>query len=283
MSGLVAALDPRGFLGQYVKQGIRQDSRTLSEARALSISANPFVATGDAGPVVVGSSMVQMGATRMCCSVTLQVGTPSAMSPDRGDFDMDVTLGALCSASYDQRGKPDDAYELEMLLETVLKRKCAILDLGELCIEPEKSAFQLNVSIICLSADGNIQDAALLAAVAALQNTSLPEAVADSTTGQVRISRDASKSRFLPLRCLPVPVTVGLVSGELLLDPTLSEQQGLDGLLRCVVLEDGSLCHMAQSDFTGEGLTMADLGRAVEFCRKAAGEVRSTLGRARAR
>jgi len=212
----------------------------------------------------------------MCCGVSLQIGTPSPTSPEQGAVEFDVTLGPLCSPGYDQRGKPEDAYELEMLLDAVLKQNCRVVDLSELCIEREKYAFQLDVHVVCLSAAGNLQDAALLAAMAALRNVRLPEVVLGATEAP-RISRDGSKSRPLTLRCCPVPATVGLVGQQLLLDPSSAEMQGIDGVIRCVVLEDGSLCYVSQVDKTGTGLASAELSGAVDLCRASTNAVRAKL------
>jgi len=277
-SELISALHPDSVLEAHVTAGIRDDGRAFSEARPLTITTNPFCAElgfGMEEVVVVGSSMVQLGATRVCCGVTLQVGTPSSFFPDQGDIDFEVSLGPLCSPKYDQRGKPEEAYELEALLEAVIKQKTSMVDLSELCIEREIYAFQLYVNVVCLSADGHLPDAALLAAVAALRNVRLPGVIMEPRSGesvadtQVRLSRDASKSRPLSLKCCPVPVTVGVFGKTLLLDPSQTELQGLHGWVRCVMLEDGTMCHLAQVDCSGRGLSWAELQRAVGLCKLA--------------
>jgi exosome complex component RRP43 len=49
-----------------------------------------------------------------------------------------------------------------------------ILPLSSLCIHPAKSAWVLYVDAICINYDGNAFDAALVAMVAALKNSSYP-------------------------------------------------------------------------------------------------------------
>ena len=285
---LLAVLDPEIVLRRLAEtNGIRADQRAVNQQRALTITTNPFISKDatEGGVVVVGSSLVHLGDTHMCCAVTLQVGTPSPMSPEQGDVDFEVTLGPLCSPKYDQRGKPEDAYELEQLLETVLKRSSGMLDLRDLCIERERLAFQLGVRVLCLSAAGNLQDTAILAAVAALRDVRLPaieietEVGMENGPGQVRLSRDSTKSRPLNLQCCPIPATVGVFQQTLLLDPSHAELPGLHGLVRCVILDDGRLCHLSQGDFSagGTGLEQAELQKAIGLCQTAAVAIRSKL------
>jgi len=51
-----------------------------------------------------------------------------------------------------------------------------IVPVESLCIQPAKSVWVLYVDAICINFDGNALDAALLAMVAALRNTTLPKA-----------------------------------------------------------------------------------------------------------
>lgn len=297
----IEVLNPEEFVRAFVAKGERKDGRKLNELRPLSITTNPFVSDCagaiNGNLITVGSSMVHLGATRVCCAVTLQVGTPPALSPDRGDIDFEVTLGTICSQQYDQRGKPDDAYELESLIETVIKNG-NVVDLTQLCIEREKLAFQLNVHIVCLSHAGNLHDAAVLAAVAALGNTRLPDVVTESVSSSggnvasndgvrgigssgvasLKLSRDSS--RRLVLQHVPVPITVGIFDSSLLTDLTSEEQQAMHGYVRCAVLEDDTICYLAQfngSNQTGAGTSSQELHKALAVCRDAARLIRSRL------
>lgn len=282
---LLFELQPEGEMRKLVGQGKRADGRALLEQRGMSISRNdytPSSASNVGGDVItIGSSLVHLGETKVACGVTLQVGVPTTLHPDRGAVEFDVSLGTLCSPRYDQRGKHDDAYELEALLDAVI-HKNSMLDLEQLCIERERHAFQLNVHIVCLSHAGNLQDACLLAVVAALQATQLPEAIVQPAPGRtgadghtVLLSRE--KSASLRLHSYPVPVTLAVFDGALLLDPTQEELQVAHGVIRSIVLDDGSLGYFSHVDNRGAGFKAPDLLRVVAAAQAAAVEIRKRL------
>lgn len=282
---LLFELQPEDEMRKLVVLGRRADGRGLREQRGIIISRNDYApsyaSNVGANAVTIGSSLVHLGETKVACGVTLQVGVPTTLHPDRGAVEFDVSLGTLCSPRYDQRGKHDDAYELEALLDAVI-HKNGMLDLEQLCIERERHAFQLNVHVVCLSHAGNLQDTCLLAVVAALQATQLPEAIVQPAPGRtgadghtVLLSRE--KSTLLRLRSLPVPVTLAVFDGALLLDPTQEELQVAHGVIRSVVLDDGSLGYFSHVDNRGAGMKAPDLLRVVEAAQGAALDIRQRL------
>jgi len=275
---LFSLINPEAYIGAFVQNGIRRDARTLSELRTLVLSSNPFVSNA-AG--VVGSSMVQLGATRMCCAVQLQIGAPTNL-PSEGEVSFEVTLGPLCSHKYDQRGKPDDAYELESLLASAFTKNNRVLDLSQLCIVQDKHVFKLIVQIVCLSHAGNIQDAAVLAATYALRSVKLPEIeFAQGISGDAipRPVSDPTNTRARPLKLLasPVSVTLCLFQRSLLVDPDQEEAQVAHGVFRCVLLEDGHICHLVHHSAKGSGFSTEDLAQAVALCSGAASQIRAFL------
>ena len=266
--------------------GRRKDGRALAEGRRLVISRNPYTpapssASNASGDVVtIGSSLVHLGETKIACGVTLQVGMPTTLHPHLGAIEFDVSLGTLCSLRYDQRGKPDDAYEIESLLTAVLGSDA--LDLAQLCIEKERFAYQLSVQIVCISSAGNLQDACVLAAVAALQASRLPAAVLQPAPGRagtdghtVQLSRTSSAP--LRLRSVPVPVTMAVFDGALLLDPSDDELLVAHGVVRSVVLTDGSLGYFSHVDSRGTGMSAQDLLGAAAAAQVAAVGVRQRI------
>lgn len=143
----------------------------------------------------------------------------------------------------------------------------SLLDLEQLGIEQHKSAWKIVVHIIVLNYDGNVEDAALLAAFAALKDTVLPptkiirddagnEVVALNNTSQQGQGIDNEnngdrKGKRLVFNFIPVPLTVGFVlmpksekemetennddEYKILVDPTGQEEDVLDGIMSIVV------------------------------------------------
>ena len=161
-------LDPRGYLQTHLDDHVRPDGRSNTQARPVEVSIGEYDAS------TIGSAKVTMGQTIVSVGVTLQVGIPSHEAPKKGDIDVEILLGTLCSSRYEKvNEKTEDLATIELLLADVLNAS-TVFNLKQLCIEKGKYAFRLKISGVCISHDGNLADAFLLAAVFALLNSRLP-------------------------------------------------------------------------------------------------------------
>lgn len=135
-------------------------------------------------------------------------------------------------------------------IESFVKRTVLgsnMVDLKDLCLEEGKSAWKLHISCVVVNHDGNVVDAVLLGCVAALQDLMLPLTKVISSgdgedDGKVHIiipaegiSEDSRRRRQLKMRMLPVPLTVGVFDGKLLVDPTMAEEAVCEGMITVVV------------------------------------------------
>jgi exosome complex RNA-binding protein Rrp42 (RNase PH superfamily) len=77
---------------------------------------------------------------------------------------------------------------------------------------------------------GNIKDAAILAAVTAMNKASIPEATADGST----VTIDMDKRTPLVSR-LVIPVTVGMLDDYCFVDPVTKEENSMDGCVTSVL------------------------------------------------
>lgn len=191
-----------------------------------------------------GSSCVSMGGTKMVCSISLQIGVPSIGKPEDGDVTFDVALGPMVSAKFDQLNskagrKHDEAIDLETLLYALYTDEVVsgisrggggralspqekaraetntarVLDLKQLCISPGRYAFRLNVHLVCVSLNGNLNDCAIRAVTAALQDVRLP--ACDVRLGEappVALDYTETRCRALCFNTVPQPVTVGILT-----------------------------------------------------------------------
>ena len=161
-------LNPKALLQTYLDNQVRPDGRSENQARPFEVSI------GDYDACTIGSAKVAMGQTVVSVGVTLQVGTPSHEAPKKGDIDVEISLGALCSSRYEKlNNKTEDLATIELLLADVLNAS-TVFNLKQLCIEKGQFAFRLKISGVCISHDGNLADAFLLAAVFALMHSNLP-------------------------------------------------------------------------------------------------------------
>jgi exosome complex component RRP42 len=109
-----------------------------------------------------------------------------------------------------------------------------------------------------LNNGGNIQDASSMGAIAALLTTTIPAE-----------SAGKGEDIAMPVKDMPLGVTVINIGGSLMVDPELDEETVCDTKITVVSNKDGSISGMQKS---GDGaLTEEQLLKAVEMaCEKAA-------------
>ncbi len=266
-------LDPRGYHKEFINNGIRSDGRVFTDLRRLTVSSKGN--SDSSTPISLttcGESLVHIGATVVACTISIMVGTPSPKYPDLGDIEFDVSLWPICSLKHEQRSnKPEEAYILESFLADVFVNS-EVLDMTQLSIEKGRWAYRLSVRLVCISDDGNLADAAVLATTRALMGSLLPRPVVNAAT--VSIACDGATP--LILTRTPISVTCGVFNaagssgltssssssrhdsggsgsnsgGDVLLaDLTQDEEAVVRGTVTCVVdtnQDTSSLCLLLQ-------------------------------------
>mmetsp|Transcript_21988 Transcript_21988/g.34503 ORF Transcript_21988/g.34503 Transcript_21988/m.34503 type:complete len:372 (-) Transcript_21988:36-1151(-) len=157
------------------------------------------------------------------------------------------------SGRSDTQLQPTDTKEIESWIRRTI-RSSRFIDPTELGIEPGKSAWRVRISIHIINHDGNLWDASLLCACAALGDLRLPVVEVDRRSGGVRIvsnqdldNNDGTKhnntkferrkGQSLTLGPLPVPLTIAVLPSTdesnskdiLLVDPTHLEEDVSSG------------------------------------------------------
>jgi len=117
------------------------------------------------------------------------------------------------------------------------------------------------VDIHMLNNEGNILDAASMGAIAALLTAKLPMS-----------QYDMGDDIPLPVRDIPVAVTVVEFGGALLLDPSRTEGAIASTALIVITNSDGSISGMQKSG--SESLTIEQVLQAVDMAKAAADEIR---------
>ncbi|KAI9225028.1 ribosomal protein S5 domain 2-type protein [Blastocladiella britannica] len=208
-------LHPGEYLRQFVDQGARLDFRKLSEFRS------PMVTKGSISSANA-SALVSLGKTVVLCAVKAEVAVPSPDSPDRGFFVPNVDLPPICSTAFRPGPPAAQAQVLSQMIADIHART-PIVDTEALCIEEGQAVWVLYADIVCLSYDGNVLDAALLALAAALKSALLPAVEFDEEQGSVR----ASSKLTIPVTVLrtPLSTTIAVFNGKMLVDPTEDEEK----------------------------------------------------------
>ena len=115
-----------------------------------------------------------------------------------------------------------------------------MLDLGCLCITAGSAVWLLRLDVVCLEYDGNLRDAVLLAAVAALANTRLPVPIVQPD-GDVACHAVDTTALKLDVDASPLPLSFACVDDQLLADPCLEEETLGSSLLTVVVNKHGKV------------------------------------------
>ena len=95
------------------------------------------------------------------------------------------------------------------------------------------------VDIYVLDHDGNLIDAAAMAALGALANAKMFEF--DVKDGEARVK---DKQMPLPMRNYPVPITTAKIDGTMVLDPCLEEESVMSCRLTVTTDQNDRICAM---------------------------------------
>ncbi len=127
------------------------------------------------------------------------------------------------------------------------------------------------VDICTINSDGNLLDAAALAAVAAVQDARFPE-----YDGKA-VNYKKITDKKLPLARLPLSVTVMKIGDYLFVDPSIEEEKVVDSRLTVAMTQDGKICAMQKGGDVP--VTIDDVGRMIELATAKAAELMSKLKR----
>jgi len=198
----------------------RLDNRSLEEYR------QPFKIDINISRTAEGSARVQIGNTVVLAGVKLSIEKPYNDTPDEGGIMVNAELTPLSNPEYEPGPPSIKAIELARVTDRGI-REAKTIDLKKLCLEPGEKAWFIIIDLITFNDDGNLFDAAGLAALAALKSARFPEY--DPETGVVDYKKKTDQP--LPLLKEPLPVTVYKIGSALLIDPTLEEEKAYEARL----------------------------------------------------
>lgn len=204
-------------LNSMFASGKRFDGRGLLDYRNLEVSY-------DVSNKAEGSARVKLGKTEVIAGVKLQIGTPYPDSPEKGNLSVSADLLPLASPRFEPGPPGFTAIELPRLVDRAI-RECGMIDLAKLAVVPGEKVWTVLVDIYPINDDGNLVDAATIAAVAALKNTYMP-----SLDKDYKIDYDAKTKDKLPVskETYPISFTFFKLGNSLILDPTREEEEACE-------------------------------------------------------
>ena len=210
------------IMKKMVEQGVRIDGRGLGSYRELGINVN-VVKTAD------GSSIVSLGNTKVIAGVKVEVGKPFEDTPDEGALIVNLEIAPTASPDVEPGPPDENSIEIARIVDRAI-RHSGFLDFKSLSIVTGKHAWFLWVDIYVLNHDGNLVDAATIAAVAALMSTTLPKVELDPAGNILRIDRSNRTQLSLNIDKMPLTITHVKMGNIIIIDPTREEENLSDGM-----------------------------------------------------
>ena len=244
----------REHINKLVAKNQRLDGRTREEFRPLTITTG-YVNSAE------GSALVSLGDTRVLVGIKSIVGEPFSDTPDRGVLTTNTELIPLASETFESGPPGWEAIEIARVTDRGLREGKAV-DFEKLCIKAGEEVWINYVDIHALDYDGNLFDAANIAAVAALHSAVIPA------------SRFEKGEDFpFPMLHLPIAATFAKINGHLITDPSFDEENVASARLTIVTLENSKLCAMQKG--LGGSFTRAEVEKAIELSLRWGEKVRS--------
>ncbi|MEK6919315.1 MAG: RNA-binding protein [Nanoarchaeota archaeon] len=205
-------------IAEYLLQGKRFDGRTAQEFRDITITLG-------ASNMAEGSATVKLGKTEVIAGVKMNVGTPYPNEEESGTMSVGMELLPLSSNRYEAGPPKFDATEIGRLIDRGL-RDSGMIDFKKLCIKVGEKVWMINIDIYSINDDGNLLDAAGIAAIAALRSAKMPKY--DETTGRVQFGEWTDNALPLDLSVMPINVTFHKIGDKFLVDPSAIEEDSSD-------------------------------------------------------
>lgn len=240
----------KDYIYNLMLKGQREDGRAFDEIRDITLETHVI-------DKAEGSAKVQYGNTQVLVGVKIQVGTPYPDSPDVGVIITSLELNPIASPTFESGPPRENAIEMARVTDRGIRESGAI-DLKKLCITRGEEVWMVFIDIHVLNDEGNIINAASLGAIAALMTSIVPA------------ERNGKGEDFmLPVREMPVCISLADIGGELMIDPGRNEETACETKIMITSNQDGSICAMQKS---GEGaLSEKQVLQAVTIaCEKAA-------------
>lgn len=245
-----------------MQTNVRYDGRKADEYRPVSIEYG-------VSWTAEGSAKVSIGNTTIIAGVKLAAGTPYADNPDEGTLMIEAGLLPLSSPLFESGPPGIDSIELARVIDRGIRESHSI-DTTALCIEKGKKVWTVTCDICTVNADGNLFDAASLAAMAALRNAVFP-----TISDEFVVDYKKKTKKALPLTQCPIAITVWKTGDLFCVDPTQVEENVFEARLTVTTIEDGSIVAMQKG---GSGvLTASDVDKMIDIALEKAVMLRKHL------
>jgi len=246
-------------MNEFFRKGIRFDGRKFDEYRKITVETN-------ISKSAEGSARVKIGETDVMAGVKFEIGKPYPDSPNEGTIMVGAELLPMSNPEFEPGPPSIQAVELARVVDRGI-RESKVLDFEKLCIKEGEQCWVVTIDIMTINVDGNLFDAAALAAMIALKEARIPK-VEDGRVDYHELTKEK-----LPLsKKDPVSVTVCKIGNTYIVDPTVEEEKVIDSRLTVATTKEGLICAMQKGGV--DPLSMEDIDKMVEIASKKCDELR---------
>ena len=239
-----------------LSKGFRIEERDLITPRIIKVKTGVIERAE-------GSALVELGKTQVLVGVKVDVGSPFRDTPDEGVITVNAELVPLASPLFEPGPPDENAIELARVIDRSIRETNAV-DRRSLVLVPGYKVWVIHVDIYVLNHDGNLFDASMLASMAALINTKLPE-YEELETGEIILDR-SRKSTPLKIDKRVLSVNIAKIGDYLVVDPNLDEETVADTRIVISFDEEGNIVGVQK---TGPGsLSLKEILEAIDIGRE---------------
>lgn len=222
------------YIENLIKLNYRPDKRGFLDYRQIKVTENP-------SKYAEGSVILELGNTKVVAGVKMDVGEPFKDTPDKGVLITGAEFIPFASKDFESGPPSPEAIELARVVDRGIRGSNAV-DFKNLCITPGEKVWMIFVDLYILSHDGNLVDAAGLAALYALLKARLPKL--DKEGNVVR----EEYSGKLPLINKPIPITFYKVMDKVLVDATKEEEESSTARLTVIFDSESNINGMQKAN-----------------------------------
>ncbi|CAK6969820.1 exosome complex component RRP45 [Scomber scombrus] len=227
----------RDFLLKAIEEKKRLDGRQTYDYRKIKITFGTDY----------GCCFVDLGKTRVMAQVSCEIVTPKENRPNEGIMFFNIELSPMASPAFEQGRQSELSVNLNRQLERCLRNsKC--IDTESLCVVSGEKVWQIRVDIHMLNHDGNLMDAASIAAITALYHFKRPDV---GIQGEEVTVYPPEERDPIPLSIYHMPISVSFSFFQqgtyLLVDPCEREERVMDGLLMIAMNKHREICSIQSS------------------------------------
>ncbi|GBE62013.1 3 exoribonuclease domain 1 containing protein [Babesia ovata] len=251
--------------GKLLQSKCRIDGRGVNQRRSLRIKKY----------VKPGHVYLSLGNTDVFVAINGEISEPNLERPNEGTLAFYVEVAPMCSQVYEPGRQTEHEEQLLQILEKAFKDSGAV-DVESLCIVAGRYVWSLRIDVHVQQNDGNLQDACVLAVLAALMTFRKPDTSASDGDADA-IQLNAYYTSPLNLYHMPIHVAVGLLedSEHCVVDTNSFEELFVKTHVSLLFNHFGDL--FAIQKHGGGGITLERIDQAIKVGREAAVDMYKTV------